>query len=307
MFLMAFFVLRRVFYFPRSLQLSMFPPLLFAFLAAALWASADLFSKRAVAKVEPVLAVFWAQLFGVLPFVALFALSPSAFPVTLFWPVALAGLLASLGYVYFFKGLNLERVSLVQPLINTDGLVAAAISMLFLSEAITSLKVAALLLAVSGVLLATFSLERMRRREVIFSRGSLYGLVSSFSFGLSLVITKLLLASISPLSAVVFYDAFIVVFLFVYLVAVRKFSLISFSQVAVLFPSGVLDTAAFGCFYLALLSLPSSIVSPLATTGAVVVLVVLSKFFLKERLSTQEKIGVALIVLAIALLSLESA
>ncbi|MCX6777680.1 MAG: EamA family transporter [Candidatus Micrarchaeota archaeon] len=282
------------------------------FIAALLWAATAIVEKKAVGKAPPLLVAFWSRLIGAVPLlILLLFLQPQDTSVRadLVWPIVLAGVFSAGWALTFFHGLGQERIALLYPIQKIDGVIAAIVAMALFGEAFMPVKGAALMLAFIGVLLACFSLGRQRKRgqgqefQLLFSRGAMYAWLGAIFSGMNFALMILVAKVMPPAWAMFLYVVVAMAIMLLYLLATKRFGFVSVEQAIWIAPVGALGIAGLFCYYLSLKSVPASIGAPFSTTGSVLLLLIFSKLFLREKLVMREAIGIALIIFAILLLS----
>jgi transporter family protein len=141
--------------------MSRWPPYVWAIMAALCWGVAPFFEKMGLAgKGDPLVGVFIRSL-GILVGIGIFAvftvrLVPrlSEFPARYWIFLMLGGLLASIvGQLCFYRALKTGQISQMVPIGASYPVLSFLLGLLFLGEPLTSVKVAGIILVMSGVFL----------------------------------------------------------------------------------------------------------------------------------------------------------
>ena len=134
--------------------------------AAAAWAVSTLCSSRSSRLIEPMAVVAWVMLVGLVitaPLAAASGVPSNLHGSALAW-LALAGVGNVAGLIATYSALRIGQVSLVAPLVSTEGAIAAVISVL--AGQTLELSVAFTLLVIAlGIGLASVPVARRRRAD----------------------------------------------------------------------------------------------------------------------------------------------
>jgi drug/metabolite transporter (DMT)-like permease len=171
---------------------------LLGLVCALCWGTADIFATIVSRRLGIYTALYLSQSWGVLLAFALLlftwqplAITPHALLISL--PAGLVlGILLAVGYLAFYRGLELGPLAIVSPLTAVDGAVAVVLAMLFLHEKIGTWQGFALITLFIGVLLAalegTSPLAFLKElRTATFAKGGAkWGFVAMIVFGFAL-------------------------------------------------------------------------------------------------------------------------
>jgi drug/metabolite transporter (DMT)-like permease len=160
---------------------------------ALLWGSTDSISAFAARKIGALRTTVFSQLAGLLTVAALFAFSPIAWAS--FTPLAIlmgacCGLLASVAYYSFYRGLAAGPVTLVSTISSSSSIVTLFLAFLFLHEHLSLGSLLALGIIILGIFGASTNLQeisgmlsRKRRRPVRRSNGVRWAILAVVAFG----------------------------------------------------------------------------------------------------------------------------
>jgi uncharacterized membrane protein len=219
--------------------------------------------------------------------------------------LAVAAAAAVAGYLAFYRGLVLGPVSVVAPVAACDGAVAALLGLALVGGSLGVGHVVAISLLVVGVALAAADLRGFRA-GLTASKGPLLAVVTMFGFGVALaglgVVSR---RSGSVLMPVLVLRGLILAQLAATAGATRQRLRASLTLILAAVCVGLLDTASLLAFSRGALAEDHNGVALLGPLyGAYpAVTVLLSRVFLKEKIVFNQRLGVALLLLGIVLIS----
>jgi uncharacterized membrane protein len=276
---------------------------LFGLLSALLAGVADFFAALVSRKLGSFRTLFvmiaGSALFLVLLQLVWFQQSLMSLPdLLLMFGIATA---AVVGYLAFYRALALGPVAVVSPIAACDGAVAALIGVALIGESLRGVHYAAIALLVLGVALAATDLRELKKGLKMPGKGPLLALVTMFGFGIAI-------AGVAYLADR--YQSFLLPILclrcciFIQMLAVagvKRPAAVSGAGLAVVLAAagiGLLDTGS-------LLALAQGMVaeqgSKVALMGPLygaypVITVLLTQLFLREKLVTNQWVGVGLVM-----------
>jgi uncharacterized membrane protein len=98
----------------------------------------------------------------------------------------LGGVAAGLGYFALYRALELGPIALVSPIVGADAAFGVVLFVIFLDESLTGGAIAAIVITILGVLLASFDPHDLSRRQTPASSGIRAALVSLVAFTVGL-------------------------------------------------------------------------------------------------------------------------
>lgn len=274
--------------------------------AAMSWAIATLASSRSSRMIGPMSVLGWVMAVGLVA-----AIGPAllARPVDLDVPEVLGlivvGLSHNLGLLLAYGALSIGRVSIVAPIVATEGALAAVLSVA-LGEPLGA--ATAILLAVIAVGVVLAAAERSADRPGTTSlppaqtrRAAVLAMAAALAFSVGLVLAGRLGAEGMPPAWVMFVSRTVgVTIIALPLVLTRRFRL-SRAAVPLVVLAGVLEVFGGGVYVVAasegvaVAAVLSSQFAAIAAVGAF--------FLFRERLQRLQVVGVALIAVGITLLA----
>ena len=203
----------------------------------------------------------------------------------------LSSLLFSVGYVSFYRGLELGLVSIVSPLSASYLVVTTILMAVFLDEAVGPARWLLIFVILTGIVLTSSS-----DRSGASISGVWYGLTAMMVFGVAFTLWKPMVEDVGPFLAVVSVRLLSTVFLGTYLTARRSVRLPFGKRVAVLvIGAGVLDSLGFVTFNLGIERNPVSLVIPISAAYPAVTMA-LAWILLRERLARIQMVGIAAVL-----------
>lgn len=275
------------------------------------WGSADFLAALASRKLGNVLALFWMQVVGlsiallyfVIHFSSLYINKTPQFGTVLL----VVALLQTIAYLAFYKGLEKGQVSLVSPIGACWAMVTAILSVVFYNEQLKSNQIAAIVLIITGILLASVNLRELLsvKKVTILLPGVKEGLTAMFGWGISLFLivpsTKalgwFLPIFVSRLFALVVLTTFMLYTKYTFKVKLQLSTLI------LLLPIGFLDIGAFFTYSFGVSGAYASVVASIASAFTMVT-VLLAKIFLKEKIVLNQAVGIVGIIIGLVLIPL---
>jgi drug/metabolite transporter (DMT)-like permease len=277
------------------------------------WGLADFFAKKSIDRVGEVTTLFWAQVIGILPLIALFAITPRVPTLHHLDPVwiALFGIVSALSYLLLYAGFSKGAISFLSPVFSSHAVLIVILSAVVFGERISDGQWAAIVLVLCGVL----AISTTYREFAQVLRGSR----SALARGLPQVLGSAVLDAFW----FTLFDHFLGArhWLF-FLILIRVISAFTVGVVAIITNTplgisrrdtdiamqagaiGVCDAVGFAAVSYGLsLTNHTSIVMVLSSAFSVPTLI-LARVFLRERMERQQKIAAGMIICGIALVSI---
>jgi len=284
--------------------------LMFGILAVLSYGFADFIAKKAVDKYGPLTALKISLILGgsvVFLYSILFVEFPQiTFNSIIF--VLLIGITGVLGWVTFYKGLEVGKVSIVSPIASSWGILPFILAIIFLAERLTLFEILASISIFSGVFLISVKWKEFiaTTKDKLY-KGAGLALLSLLGFGLAGFFVKFIVNELGPFYSVVLTRLVTIVLIFIFATKISQLSTkhVKFESkfIWLLFLVGLFDAIGYLSFNFGLLVGSVSIVS--AVTSAIpFVVVLLAYFFLKERLDINQYFGILLIIAGFVGLSL---
>lgn len=278
--------------------------ILFSIFAMIGYGLADFLAKKAVDKYGPIISLKIAITSGTLA-ILLYSLFSIKFPALSFNTiifVLLTGITGAIGWIAFYKSLKQGKVSIISPIASSWGIISFILAIAVLSEKLTLSQVLASISIFIGIFLVSvdwkkFSIDIKNK----FYSGVGLALLAMITFGISAFFSKFVVDEVGAFYSVIFVRAILIPILLVYPSNNKEKFNINFIWLLILI--GIIDALAYLSFNFGLLTGLVSIVSAI-TSAAPFIVVLLAYFFLKEKLKTNQYLGILLIIIGFISLSL---
>ncbi len=270
--------------------------------AATAWALSTLCSSRSSRLIEPMAVVAWVMVVGLLitaPLAAATGIPKDLHGSVLAWLVLSgAGNVAGLTIAYY--ALRIGQVSLVAPLVSTEGAIAAVIALLAGQSLAPAVGVTLLVIAVGVVVASTSPADPGRAERVRVPAASLLAAAAAVTFGASLYATARAGARL-PSSWVVLAARLIGVAALTLPLAVRGRLRLTSVAAPLVVASGICEVAGFYAYTLG--SRHGIAVAAVLASQFAVLALIGSYILFGERLGRVQLAGVGCVIVGVAALS----
>ena len=262
------------------------------------WGTGDMLARYATIRLGGPAVALIVLAVGIAPPLALgLSRYPSLEAVTGASFIALAvvaGLLFSMGYVFFYRGLERGMISIVSPLSASWLAVTTVLAAILFNETIGWAKGGLIALVLLGI-----ALTSVRGEGGVPLAGVWYGIAAMLTFGVAFTLWKPLVEEVGPYVAVVSVRTVATVALGSYLVLRRPVGA-DFTRNATLLviTAAVLDSMGFVSYNLGIEREDVSLIAPISAAYPVVTLV-LAWVLLRERLSPVRMTGIVVLLSAV--------
>ncbi|MCL4389381.1 MAG: DMT family transporter [Candidatus Marsarchaeota archaeon] len=212
---------------------------------------------------------------------------------------------AAIGTLSISKGMSIGQVSIVIPIAATWVVVTVVLSLLFLHEPLTLLESIAIVIIITGTMLASLKLHDFKKAKLKkVSKGVSYALLTAVSWGIYYFLLGSFTSKVGWYQAAFLYNIPAVIFILITGLATGKD--VSFPKGNALFLVAVL--AVINVIGISAISLSFSygyvaITAPI-TSSAIVITVFLALILLKEKPEMNQLLGMALVIAGILLVSI---
>lgn len=272
------------------------------------WGTSDFLGGVFSRKTGHLLTLFWMQVAGFLISSIYFLINFKSFDfsqVIRFIPIlALCGFLEAIAYLFFFKGLEKGQISLVSPIGSSWPVLTLILGMIFLKEILLAHQIVAVILIISGVLLASINIEEIRQGKLTSSKGTKEGFLAMAGWGILFFLLTAPSRALGWFLSIFIIRFFAILFLIPFFInktfypsTDRRFYLIIFSII------GFIDVISFLAYTFGIQIEQVSIVAPLVAPFPLVT-IILARIFLKERLTLNQVIGIVGALVGLILISI---
>ncbi len=228
---------------------------------------------------------------------------PVIMPAT--WALlAVTSLLLLLGYICFYKGFSVGKVSIVSPIANSAVVVTLVIALLFLSYTLTNFETVGIILIIIGTVLASFELKELKKLNFkIAVKGVWYAFGAMIFWGIGSFLIIILVNNLGWFIPIFLVYVFYFTYCVIYAISLR----VKFTNLKPALPitalTGVLATIGFLAYSIGI-TLNYTLIVLVLLGAAPTLTVVLALTRLKEKLEINHKVGILLILVSLILLSL---
>ena len=278
--------------------MTMADPILWGFASMFAWGTGDMLARYAAIRLGSTAVALTILGLGIAPPLALgLSRYPSLGAVASPEFIALAviaGLLFSMGYLFFYLGLERGMISIVSPLSASWLAVTTVLAAILFNESIGWTKGGLIALVLLGI-----TLTSMRDRDGASLGGVWYGLGAMLTFGVAFTLWKPIVEDVGPYMAVVSVRTVATVALGSYILLRRPIRAdVTRNAVVLVIAAAVLDSLGFVSYNLGVEREDVSLIAPISAAYPVVTLV-LAWVLLRERLSAVRMTGIVVLLSAV--------
>ncbi len=216
----------------------------------------------------------------------------------------LTGLLWVLGLILFTKSLIEGNISVVVTITSAWGAVTAILALILFKEVLSTMQALDISMVVLGTVLLSFDLNSfLRGKKRTRAVGMSYALPTMLIYGAVFFLTSLMAKLAGWFDAAFFITIPAVFFMFVYGFAINDGINVNRVQIPVLVLIGCLGLIGFFSYNLGTQYNYTSIVAPISAASPLIT-VLLASVIVKEKLSGNQFLGIALVIVGLALLAI---
>lgn len=273
-------------------------PILWGFGSMFAWGTGDMLARYAAIRLGSSAVAITILGLGIAPPLALgLSRYPSLEAITGAEFIALAliaGLLFSMGYLFFYLGLERGMISIVSPLSASWLAVTTVLAAILFNESIGLTKGGLIALVLVGI-----ALTSVRGRDGASLNGVWYGIAAMLTFGVAFTLWKPIVEEVGPYVAVVSVRTVATVALGSYILLRRPIRAnVTRNAIVLVIASAVLDSLGFVSYNLGIEREDVSLIAPISAAYPVVTLV-LAWVLLRERLSAVRMSGIVVLLSAV--------
>ncbi len=281
--------------------------ILFGLLAMFSWGVHKIIAKKLIDRVGPYSAFIYGNSFLVM-LVVLYCIITRTFAVpslNMFIFTIILALLAAIGALSLYKAMQVGKLSIVVPVSHVYAAIIVVIGFLFFGERLTSLQFTAVIFTIIGAILVSLKFSELKKFKFSqTSKGIPYALVTMVSWGIVTSMLKIIVLELGVFVTTLYFESIVLAIAFVpMLLGAVKLKKIKKGDIKIAALIGLVAAVAVLAYNAALSMELVSIVGPLSA-ASLMVTVVLSWLFLKERIELNQKLAVLMIFAGILMLAL---
>lgn len=282
--------------------------ILLATVAMVSWGVADFLSKKAIDNIGFKTSIIINQSIS---FTAIFILTVFFFKLPIFTPeligiTILSGVTGVLGLIFLFRGFSKGNVSIVAPITASWSVITVLLAWVLFSEALTAVQIVGIVVVFLGVFFASTNFVELKKsiNGGGWSAGALDAVLAMIAWGISYALVEPITSAFGPIMALFFLKVLSVAVLVSWTgVTKAKITMPKALIFALIAAAGLLDFCGYLTFNFSLGTQYVSIASAIVATAPAVT-IGLAYVFLKEKMVTNQKLGILAILVGLVLIAL---
>ena len=248
-------------------------------------------------------SLFWSQLAGLISIflLALWLKADMTISSTAILWAAIAAIVYSVGYLFFFKGFEKGNVPIIAATMNLWTVFTMFFAFVLMGQRLTATQSIGVLLIIAGATLASIDWGRIRHQKPQLSLGIKEAILGAFFFGIFWNISEIISEDIGWLSTTLLVKLGIVIFLLIFAFAKRQTlgRLNSSAKAkAVILLMGAIEVGAVSLVNYGLTIGDAILITPIASALSIVT-IMLAIVFLKDRVSKPQGLGIVMAIVGI--------
>ncbi len=248
-------------------------------------------------------SLFWSQLAGLISIflLALWLKADMTISSTAILWAAIAAIVYSVGYLFFFKGFEKGNVPIIAATMNLWTVFTMFFAFVLMGQRLTATQSIGVLLIIAGATLASIDWGRIRHQKPQLSLGVKEAILGAFFFGIFWNISEIISEEIGWLATTLLVKLGIVIFLLIFAFAKRQTlgQLNSSAKVkAVILLMGAIEVGAVSLVNYGLTIGDAILITPIASALSIVT-IMLAVVFLKDRVSKPQGLGIVMAIVGI--------
>ncbi len=214
------------------------------------------------------------------------------------------GLASAASLFGYNKGLEVGNISIVATIGGMWGAITAVLGFIFLGEKITYFQIFYILLIIIGTALVSLNLKDILKLGTYrLYKGTEYALMATFGWGMYFFVMSILSSKLGWFDAAFLVAISTVAFMSVYGFTTKAKTKIKRSSYTLLFLVALTSALGIFSYNLGVISNYTDIVAPISSASPLVT-VALAAFFFKEKLSKNQMLGMALVLIGLIMLAI---
>ncbi len=215
----------------------------------------------------------------------------------------LTGFVLVMAILSFTKGLEVGNISIIATIGNTWGVVTAVLGFVIIGQKINNFQILDICLIIIGTVLISLNLKDiLKLNPKKLHMGLKYAFIAAFTYGLYFFLLSLLVKSLGWFDAAFLVIIPTILFLLLYGTLTSKKLNVKSNYLLFLALIGVLGIVGILSYNLGVTYNYTDIVAPISSASPLIT-IVLASLLLKEKLTNNQKVGVAFVLAGLVLLS----
>jgi drug/metabolite transporter (DMT)-like permease len=260
------------------------------------WGVYDFLGGVFAKQIGPFKSLFWSQLAGsisILLLALVIGTGENVSALTIAWS-AIAAMIYSAGYLFFFKGFEKGNVSIVAATMNLWAVFTMAVAFLFMGQRLSMMQTWGVAMIISGATLASLNWNEIKSQGFQLSPGVREAIFGAFFFGVYWNISEVISEEIGWLLTTVLIKLGIVVFLLLFSLLMKQqinlHTIDTKTKYAVVL-MGIIEVGAVALVNYGLTIGDAILITPIASALSIVT-ITLAIIFLKERVTRLQGFGI---------------
>lgn len=275
--------------------------IIFGLLAMLGWGIADFFAKKAVNKVGPYRTFFYSHSISFILVLIYFIFFPNTTNLTLLiiFLFLIETFFNAIGFLCFYKGIKIEKLSIISPIVACNPIIVVILSFIFLNEILNLNQYFGIGLMIIGLIFVSIQ----GKFKVENKKGVYMALLAMLGWGVATFMFGYLVKQSNWVAAIFLARLFTWLWGFLFF-KLKKVSL-SFPKIVFnyILLMALLELVGIFSFSFGVVGEKVSIIGPIAALYPAVTLI-MARIFLKEKLILYQKIGAIGILIGLILVSL---
>jgi len=248
-------------------------------------------------------SLFWSQLaglvsVGLLAFVFAPIFNISGLAILL---IAIAAILYSAGYLFFFKGLEIGNVSIVAVAMNLWAVFTMLFAFLFMGQRLSGIQTLGVALILAGVALASLNWNDIKNQRFQISVGVKETVAGAFFFGIFWNVSEIVSEEIGWFFTTLFVKLGIILFLLIFSFFTKRaigLASVPAKTKSMLLAMGIIEAGAVAAVNYGLTIGDAILITPIASALSIVT-IGLAIIFLKDKITKLQTLGIITAILGI--------
>jgi transporter family protein len=269
------------------------------------WGVYDFLGGVFAKQIGPFKSFFWSQLAGLLSvFLLVFVFTISAnVSILVIILSAIAAVIYSAGYLFFFRGFEIGNVSIVAATMNLWAVFTMLFAFIFMGQRLSPIQTAGVLMIISGATLASLNWHDIRKQGFQLSAGVKEAILGAFFFGVFWNISEIISEEMGWLFTTLFVKIGIILFLLIFSFLVKReinLSKATTQTKYMVLLMGIIEAGAVALVNFGLTIGDAILITPIASALSIVT-ITLAIIFLKDRVTKLQVVGIITAITGIIL------
>ena len=219
------------------------------------------------------------------------------FKTTIF--LVLSGISTSLLWLSYFKALQLGNINKVAPIDKTSIILTLILSLIFLNEKITIIKIVSMILILVGTVLMVG-----KSYEIINNKWIIYAIYTAIFTSLTTILGKIGINNVESNLGTLIRTIVVFIIIWSYILITKKqteIKKITKKSLLFIILSGITTCFSWLCYFKALQQGEASLVFPIEKLS-IVITVIISSIFLQEKINLKSILGLLFIIVGTLIL-----